>query len=103
MHLPTLLILAVLGYIVWRTHRAVRRSTTAQEKALAIRGAAAFWVMGFAFIAALVFLPNRARAFLMLPAFFLAVALGKSWRDTRARLRREKRSEIDLERMKRVG
>lgn len=103
MNLPALLLLAVLGYIVWRTSRAVRQSTTAREKTLAIRAAAVFWMMGFVFLAALIFLPNRARVFLMLPVFFFAVAVGKGWRNTRERLRREKRARVDLERMKRVG
>jgi len=93
----------VLAYIVWRTSRTVRRSTTPQEKAHAIRSAALFWLLGFAFVAALVFLPNRARVFMMLPAFFIAVAVGKGWRNARERLRRQRQSQVDLERMKRVG
>lgn len=103
MHLPTLLLLVVLGYIAWHTSRTVRRRTTPQEKALAIRAAAVFWLMGFAFLAALIFLPNRARVFMLLPAFFVAVAVGKGWRNSRERLRREKQTQVDLERMKRVG
>jgi len=103
MNLPTLLILAVLGYIVWRTSRTVRRSSSPQEKALAIRGAAIFWLFGFIFVAALVFLPNRARVFMMLPAFFLAVAVGKGWHNARQRLRRQRQAQVDLDRMKRVG
>ena len=103
MHLSTILLFAVLGYIAWRTSRTVRSSSTPREKALAIRSAAVFWLLGFAFLGALIVLPNRVRVFLLLPAFFVAIAVGKGWHDNRQRLRREKREQVDLERMKRVG
>ena len=103
MNLIWLLIAAALGYIIWSTHRAVQRSSTPQEKALAIRGAAVFWLLGFVFLAALIFLPNKARVLMMLPAFFVAVSLGKAWRNARERLRREEQARVDLERMKRVN
>ena len=80
-----------------------QRTGSAREKALAIRGVAALAVLGLIFVTALIFLPNRGRVMAMLPAFFLAVALGKAWRNSRERLRRAEQERVDLERMKRVN
>ena len=101
--LAPLIILALLGYSLWGMQRTDGRTGSAREKALAIRGIAAFAVLALMFVAALIFLPNRGRVLMMLPAFFLAVAIGKAWRNSRERLRRVEQERVDLEKMKRVN
>ncbi len=103
MKFVTYLLLALLLFGVFRTHRSVRRSVTAEERGMAIRVSAFAWLMGFIFVIALIFLPNKQRVIMMLPAFIFAVAFAKFWRDKRARLRRENEERVNLERMKRVN
>jgi hypothetical protein len=102
MKLATYLLLALLIFGVFSTHRTVRRSGTPAERATAIRVAAFTWLLGFLFLVAFIFLPNKQRALLMLPAFLAAVSLAKLWRNLRARSKRETDSRVDIERMKRV-
>ena len=103
MRIVTYLLLALLLFGVFRTHRSVRRSVTAVERGMAIRVSAFAWLMGFIFLIALIFLPNKQRVIMMLPAFIFAVAFAKFWRDKRARIRRENAERVNLERMKRVN
>ena len=103
MKIVTYLLLALLLFGVFRTHRSVRRSVTAVERGMAIRVSAFAWLMGFIFLIALIFLPNKQRVIMMLPAFIFAVAFAKFWRDKRARMRRENAERVNLERMKRVN
>ena len=103
MRIVTYLLLALLLFGVFRTHRSVRRSVTAVERGMAIRVSAFAWLMGFIFLIALIFLPNKQRVIMMLPAFIFAVAFAKFWRDKRARMRRENAERVNLERMKRVN
>ena len=103
MKIVTYLLLALLLFGVFRTHRSVRRSVTAEERGMAIRVSAFAWLMGFIFLIALIFLPNKQRVIMMLPAFIFAVAFAKFWRDKRARMRRENAERVNLERMKRVN
>lgn len=97
------LLLAVLLYGIFRTHRSVRRSASAEERAIAIRVSAFAWLVGFIFLLAFVFYPGRLRVIMLLPAFIFAVSLARFWRDKRARLRRESEERVNLERMKRVN
>ena len=103
MRIVTYLLLALLLFGVFRTHRSVRRIVTAEERGMAIRVSAFAWLMGFIFLIALIFLPNKQRVIMMLPAFIFAVAFAKFWRDKRARMRRENAERVNLERMKRVN
>ncbi len=103
MRIVTFLLLALLLFGLFRTHRSVRRSVTAEERGMAIRVSAFAWLMGFIFLIALIFLPNKQRVLMMLPAFIFAVAFAKFWRDKRARMRRENAERVNLERMKRVN
>ena len=103
MKFATYLLLALLLFGVFRTHRSVRRSATAEERGMAIRVSAFAWLVGFLFLLAFVFLPNKQRVIMMLPAFIFAVAFARFWRDKRARLRREHDERASLERMKRVN
>jgi FlaA1/EpsC-like NDP-sugar epimerase len=103
MKIETYLLLAVLVFGVWKTHRSVQRSQSAEERFFAIRASAFTWLVGIALLATFVFSPNKARILLLLPAFVVVVALVKFWRNARARLRRESQERLDLERMKRVN
>lgn len=103
MKIATYLLLAILLFGVFRTHRSVRRSVTAEERGMAIRVSAFAWLVGFLFLFAFLFLPNKQRVIMMLPGFIFAVAFAKFWRDKRARLRRENDERASLERMKRVN
>lgn len=97
------LLLAVLVFGVFRTHLSVRRSVSAEERGIAIRVSTFTWLVGFLFLLAFAFLPNKQRVILMLPAFLFAVGFAKFWRDKRARLRREGEEQARLDRMKRVN
>jgi hypothetical protein len=81
----------------------VRRSTSAEERGVAIRFSAFAWLVGFLFLLGFVFLPDKQRILLMLPAFIVAVGLAKFWRDKRADLRRKSAEQARLDRMKRVN
>ena len=103
MKILTFLLLAVLIFGVFGTHRSVRRAETPQERSTAIRTSVACWLLGIIFLLGLFFLPNKARLVMLLPAFLMAVSISKAWRDSRARLRREHAARVDFERMKRVN
>ena len=103
MKLAIYLMLAVLIYGVFRTQRTVRRSASPAERAVAVRVSAFAWLVGFLFLLAFVFLPNKQRVIMLLPAFIFAVSFAKFWRDKRDRLRREDNERAKLERMKRVN
>ena len=103
MKFVTYLLLAILLFGVFRTHRSVRRSVTPEERGMAVRVSAFAWLVGFIFLIAFLFLPNKQRVIMMLPGFIFAVAFAKFWRDKRARLRREHDERASLERMKRVN
>lgn len=97
------LLLILLIYGVFSTHLSVRRSRSEKERSFVIRTAAFSWLVGFFFLFAFVFLPNKQRVLIMLPAFFVAVTLARFWRNSRQRLRREQQEQIDIERMKRAN
>jgi hypothetical protein len=97
------LIVAAIIYAVWKTSRSIRSSGTQQERSLAMRGAAAFWLLGFLVIGALVFLPNRGRVLFAIPAFLLGSAAVKAYRNSRQRLRQQEEDRANFERMKRVN
>jgi len=97
------LILAVLLFGVWKTHRSVRRSQSPEERFFAIRASAFTWLVGIGLLIAFVFLPGRARILLLLPAFVIVMSLMKFWQTARARLQREREDKLNLDRMKRVN
>ena len=103
MKIAIYLLLAILLFGVFRTHRSVRRSASAEERAITIRVSAFAWLVGFLLLIAFLFLPGKQRVILLLPAFIFAVAFAKFWRDKRARLRRESEEQTRLDRMKRVN
>ena len=97
------LLLALLIFGVLRTHLSVRRSTSAEERGIAIRFSAFGWLVGFLFLLAFAFLPDKQRVILLVPAFIAAIGLAKFWRDKRADLRRRSAEQARLDRMKRVN
>ena len=99
----TWLIALVLIVSVFGTHRSVRRSRSDGERFFAMRLALFSWVAGFAFLVALIFLPNKQRVLMMIPLFVLIVTVAKLWRTGRARHRREEEERGSLDRMKRVN
>jgi Na+/H+ antiporter NhaD/arsenite permease-like protein len=103
MKIATYLLLGLLIYAILSTHFTVRRSQSEKERAFAIRLSAFSWLVGFLLLVAFMFLPNKQRVLMLLPAFFAAITLTKFWRNSRERLRREHQARVDLERMKRVN
>jgi hypothetical protein len=99
----TWLMIGLIAYALWSTQRSVRRTSSARERSLAIRGALFFWVLTFLFILALVFLPNRGRVLMMIPAFLITAWGMKAYRNSRERLRSETQDQGNIERMKRVN
>ena len=99
----TWLIALILIVCVFTTHRGVRRSKSEAERFFSMRVAIFAWLAGFAFLIALLFLPNKQRVLLMIPIFVLAMTIAKLWRTGRARLRREEAERGSLDRMKRVN
>ncbi len=103
MKFVTYLLLGSLIFGIFRTRRGVKRAQTAKERAFIIRTAATAWLLGFLFVLALTFLPNKGRVLLMLPGFFLTVTLGKAWQNSRKQLRERQAQTVDLEKMKRAN
>lgn len=103
MKFVTYLLLGTLIFAILRTHRGVKRAQTPKERAFVIRTSATAWMLGFLFVLALTFLPNKGRVMLMLPGFFLTVSLGKAWQNSRKQLRERQTQAVDLEKMKRVN
>jgi FlaA1/EpsC-like NDP-sugar epimerase len=103
MKFETYLLVAMLLFGVWKTHRSVQRSQSAQERFFAIRASALTWLVSVMLATAFLFLPNKQRVLLLLPAFVVVVTLAKLWRNARVRLRRESQGRVDIERMKRVN
>ncbi len=103
MKIEIYLLLALLLFGVWKTHRSVQRSQSAPERFFTIRMSAFSWLVGVMLLTAFIFLPGKMRVLLILPAFFVITTLSKFWREARERLRRESQERVDLERMKRVN
>ena len=102
--IETYLLLAVLIFGIFKTHRAVRTSQSPQERFFAIRASAFTWLVGI--ILAVVFLSLSKvthQIIFLLPAFVIVVTLVKFWQNSRVRLRREREERVNLERMKRAN
>jgi len=99
----TYLLLALILFCLWRTHRSVQRSQTPQERFFAMRTSIFSWFVVFLLLAGFVFLPNKARILLLLPVVLGGISVVRFLRDARARLRRKHQEGVDIERMKRVN
>jgi len=98
------LCIVLIGIIfgTMRTQRQLRQSRNEQERAFIIRTVSAGVLFTIVFIALLLFIPNKARVLLLLPAFVVGMSLVKAWHHARMRLRRQASDRVDFERMKRV-
>ena len=103
MKFGTYLLLAIVLFGVWKTNRSVRRSATEQERYFTMRASIFAWFVGFVVLAAVLILPMRAVALLLLPVVFGALSVAKFLRDARERLRQENQDRVDIDRMKRVN
>jgi uncharacterized membrane protein len=86
-----------------RAQRQLRQSRNEQERAFLIRTISAVVLFTIVFTALLLFLPNKARVLLLLPAFVVGLSMVKAWHQARIRLRRKASGQIDFERMKRAN
>jgi hypothetical protein len=98
-----LLALAIIGWFCWRTFRGIQRSKNERERALAIRGAVAFWILGAVFIASMFALPGKWRILLMIPLVLVMGSAWKAYRNSRREIRESANLDSKLERMKRVN
>ena len=103
MNLFRLLGLALIGWFCWRTVRGVRRSTGERERAVAIRGAIALWILGAVFVASMFVLPGRARLLVLIPLVLVMGSTWKAFRNSRREIRESANLEAKLQRMKRVN
>jgi len=99
----TYLLLMIVLFGVWKTHRSVQRSETAQERYFTMRASIFSWFVGFVVLAALLLLPFRVLALLLVPMIFGGLTVAKFLRDARVRMRRENQERVDIDRMKRVN
>jgi len=95
--------LAVIAWFCWRTFRGIKRSSSERERALAIRGAVAFWLLGALFIGAMIALPGKGRLLLTIPVVLIMGSAWKVFRNSRREIRESANLEAKLERMKRVN
>jgi hypothetical protein len=102
MLLPAILAIALATWMLW-PQIAKFRAGSAAERAFTIRFTAFTWLVGFLFIAAFTFLPNKGRVVMMLPLFLVAVSLAKWWKNSRARLKREAAMDSNFHRARRVN
>lgn len=104
MKIQIYLLLALLIFGIFSTHRSVRKSQSAEERFFTIRVTVFTWLLGIVLFAAFLFLPNLGqRLVFLMPVFVIVVTLAKFWKNGRARLRREHQERESLERMKRVN
>lgn len=97
------LLLALLIFGIFKTHRTVVRSQSTPERFFAIRASAFTWLVGIILVSGFLFLPGRMRVLFLLPAFFIVTSLLKFWRHGRTRLQAQDPGRVDLEHMKRVN
>src|SRR5687767_11276490 len=97
-HMKFVLCIVLIAIIfgAMRTQRQLRQSRNEQERAFVIRTVAAIALFTIVFTTLLLFLPNKARVLLLLPAFVVGISLVKAWHQTRMRLRREAAGQIDF-------
>jgi len=98
-----ILALLVIGWFCWRTVRGVQRSKNERERALAVRGAVVFWILGAVFIAAMFALPARGRIFLAIPLVLVMGSAWKAYRNSRQEIRDAANLDAKLQRMKKVN
>lgn len=98
-----LLVLAILGWLGWKTWRFVQSGQSPHERAVAMRGAVAFWFLGFLILVGFFFVPMPFKLLFAIPAFLVSGSIVKAFRDTRSRLRDEQSGRGNVEKMKRIN
>lgn len=94
--------IALIAWVIWP--QIVKfRAGSAAERAFTIRFTAFTWLVGFLFVAAFIFLPNKGRVVMLVPFFLVAVSLAKWWKNSRARLRREAAMDTNFQRARRIN
>ena len=96
-------ILALLGWLGWKTWRFVQSGQSVRERAVAIRGAMIFWLLGFITLVGFVFTPMPFKLLLAIPAFLVSGTVAKAFRDARSRMRDEQQGRANIEKMKRIN
>ncbi len=103
MKLVTYFLLGSLVFSIFRIRRALDQCKNPQERYFLVRTTIFWWLLGFLFLNAFLFLPNKGRVLLLLPVLFVGVAGARMWTNARTRLRRQASEKIDLEKMKRAN
>ena len=103
MNILRFLILTVFGWFCWRTFRGIQRTANQKERALAIRGAVAFWILGAIFVGAMFALPAKGRLLLAIPLVLVMGSAWKAYRNSRREIRDSANLDAKLKRMKRVN
>jgi hypothetical protein len=98
-----LIVLGFLGYLGWKTWRFVQCASSPRDRAVAMRGAVAFWFIGFLVALGFVFVPMPFKLLFAIPAFLVSGTVTKAIRDTRARIQEEDSGRGDIEKMKRIN
>jgi len=98
-----LVVLALLGWLGWKTWAWVQGGRSLREKAVAVRGALAFWLLGFITLVAFVFTPMPFKLLIAIPLFLISGSVVKAFRDARTRLREEESGRGDIRKMKRLN
>ncbi len=96
------LAIALITFVVWPRLKIWRAGTPA-ERAFTMRFTIFTWFIGFLFVLGFMFLPDKGRVVMLLPAFIAGVSLTKWWKKSRARLRREARMDTNFERARRIN
>ncbi len=103
MTLLVLLAALAMSYHFAKAKLAAMRKTAARETSVLFRMAMFSWVLGLVFLAAFLFLPNKQRLLILVPASFAAVMVAKVWKSAQLRARQADQGRVDFERMKRVS
>ncbi len=100
--LAAAVVIALLAWTLWPRLQAWRAGS-ADERAFTIRFTIFTWFIVLLFVLAFLFLPNKGRVVMLLPAFLVTVSLAKWWKNARTRLRREARGDANFQRARRIN
>lgn len=106
MKFETYLLLLFLIYGIFGTRNRIRESKSTEERSFVFRATILTWFIGTLMLAAFIFLPNKLRVLMLIPAFLTVSGLSRMWSNARTRLRQQQQqpgSRVDIDRMKRVN
>jgi hypothetical protein len=98
-----LLLLGLFCWLGWKTWRFVQGGQSMRERAVAMRGAMAFWLLGFISLVGFVFTPMPFKLLLAIPLFLVSGSVVKAFRDVRTRMREEQSGQGNVDKMKRIN